>query len=228
MHYRVIYVGGEGVHRLEVWRDRDRRMKRVTDGELVSLATHDPGGAGYQMTILDRRRQIATKVDRTNLYRVGNFTDWFDLTHGLRHPKGSYTLTQISAPAGLPATPAPCSLVSPRRGPSRHVDLLGPPKSPATAHRYGRRPSDLARHANGAEAIACCDFRLGSTRIHNQQRQSRHRRRLTRPGQRGSKSTVAQAVRGDGVGRPRLDQAMEGFGRSRCSPVPRPPRVPRS
>lgn len=108
LHMRVLFRGPDGVHRMELWRDHDRRVKRVTDQAIVSLATHRAGEPGYQLTVLDLKKRIATQIDRTNLYRVGNFTDWFDLTHGLRHPKGKYVLTSGTAPAGMPASAAPC------------------------------------------------------------------------------------------------------------------------
>ncbi len=109
LHYKVLFRGASGVHQMEAWRDGDRRVKRVTDKAIVSLATHRPGDPGYQLTVIDLKRRIATKIDRTNLYRVGNFTDWFDLGHGLRHPKGKYTLTVSTAPPGIPKSIAACA-----------------------------------------------------------------------------------------------------------------------
>ena len=76
-------------HKLEVWRDGDRRVKRVTDRAVTSFASHKPGSPEFQLSILDARRRIHTRIDRVDMYRIGWFTDWFDLTHGLRHPKGS-------------------------------------------------------------------------------------------------------------------------------------------
>jgi hypothetical protein len=52
--------------------------------------------------VLDLGRKIRTDIDRGNLYRIGQFTDWFDLGHGLRHPKGEYRLV----PAATPHRPA--------------------------------------------------------------------------------------------------------------------------
>lgn len=108
LHYRVLFLVPDGLHRMEVWRDHDRRLKRTTDAAIASFATHRTGDPGYRLTILDLKRHISTTIDRTNLYRVGNFTDWFDLAHGLRHPKGTYRLTTGVAPAGMPASAAPC------------------------------------------------------------------------------------------------------------------------
>ena len=109
LHYKVMFVGTGGIHRMEVWRDHDRRVKRVTDQSIESFGTHRPGDPGYRLTFLDRKRRISTTIERTNLYRVGNFTDWFDLTHGLRHPKGAYRLTAGSSPARMPASIAACT-----------------------------------------------------------------------------------------------------------------------
>jgi len=133
LHFQVVFVSNRAVHRMEIWRDRSRRVKRVTDKDIVSLATHRAGDTGYQLTILDLKRRIATQIDRTNLYRVGNFTDWFDLTHGLRHPKGAYTLSASTAPAGMPTPVASCAWYRLTEGPRKtsicwdarnHVPLL--------------------------------------------------------------------------------------------------------
>jgi hypothetical protein len=42
------------------------------------------------------------------MYRIGYFSDWFDLAHGLRHPKGTYRIVAGTSPVGMPATVAPC------------------------------------------------------------------------------------------------------------------------
>lgn len=117
LHYQLLFRGKDGIHRMEIWRDHDRRVKRVTDAAIVSLATHRAGEPGYQLTMLDLKRRIATQIDRTNLYRVGNFTDWADLTHGLRHPKGSYTLTASTSPAGMPRSAGACQWYRLTEGP---------------------------------------------------------------------------------------------------------------
>jgi len=57
---------------------------------------------------LDLKKHIHTRIDRTNLYRIGNFTDWFDLAHGLKHPKGEYRLEKASTPAKAPEPLSPC------------------------------------------------------------------------------------------------------------------------
>ena len=109
LHYQVLYVSNGALHRMDVWRDGDRRIKRVTDGAIATYATRKPGEVGYTLKVLDLKRRISTVIDRTNLYRIGQFTDWYDLGHGLRHPKGAYRLVASrAAPAGMPRIGRAC------------------------------------------------------------------------------------------------------------------------
>lgn len=108
IHYRVAYRAGGAVHRLEVWRDGQRRIVRITDGRISSYASRRPGADGYRLTVLDVPRRLRTDVDRTNLYRIGSFIDWFDLGHGLRHPRGRYTLVTLAKAPPVAAPLRPC------------------------------------------------------------------------------------------------------------------------
>jgi hypothetical protein len=101
-HFHATYVAGGLEHRVEVWRDGDRRIRRRTDDKAESFAVRTPGSPDYRLSVLDLGRKIRTDIDRGNLYRIGQFTDWFDLGHGLRHPKGDYRLV----PAATPHAPA--------------------------------------------------------------------------------------------------------------------------
>lgn len=109
LHATVLFAGGGATHRMELWRDHERRVLRATDGRITTLATRTRG-AGYDLVVLDHGRHTSTRISRDNLYRIGAFTDWFDLGHGLRHPHGPYRLavTTASVPATLPATVGPC------------------------------------------------------------------------------------------------------------------------
>lgn len=108
IHYRVTYEARGGRHDLEVWRAGDRRLKRVTDGAVATYAEHAPAAPGYRLTVVDFRRRMVTRIDRTSLYRLGSFTDWFDLGHGLRHPMGAYRLTPAAAPRAAPSLLGAC------------------------------------------------------------------------------------------------------------------------
>jgi hypothetical protein len=57
------------------------------------------------MTVLDLKRTIRTDVDRTHLYRIGHFTDWFSLAHSLTRPAASYTLNVLPSAAVPHAVP---------------------------------------------------------------------------------------------------------------------------
>lgn len=109
LHFQAAYVAGGKPHILEVWRDHDRHLKRVTDGHVTTYVTHISGDAEFQMIVVDPAKRVATTIDRTNLYRLGNFTDWFDLAHGLRYPRGVYRLAVGSAPHGVPVAVGRCT-----------------------------------------------------------------------------------------------------------------------
>jgi hypothetical protein len=109
LHYQASYRASGAMHRVEVWRDGDLRVRRRTDERIEVHATREAGSAEFSMSVLDLEKRIHTSVSRGNLYRIGSFTDWFDLAHGLRHPRGAYGLTSIAAPAGAPASLQPCS-----------------------------------------------------------------------------------------------------------------------
>lgn len=96
LHYRADYGGAGRRHVVEVWRDRDRRLKRVTDAAVETYVVHRSDG-DFNMLVVDHRKRIVTEVGRTSLYRLGNFTDWFDLAHGLRHPKETYRLVAVAS-----------------------------------------------------------------------------------------------------------------------------------
>jgi hypothetical protein len=102
LHYRAEFGAPGAQHELEAWVLQDRRLKRVTDGAVETHAERAPGEAEYDLTVLDLKRRISTRIRRTNLLRIGSFTDWFDLAHGLRHPRGDYRLVHASAPAAAP------------------------------------------------------------------------------------------------------------------------------
>jgi len=128
LHYRATFRSGGGAHRLEVWRDGDRRIKRVTDGAVETYVMHRPGDDNFQMQALDLRKRINTHIDRTTMYRMGNFTDWFDLGHGVRMPKGVYQLTQTAAPAVATKPLADCDWYTLTQG-ARRTQLCWDPSN---------------------------------------------------------------------------------------------------
>jgi hypothetical protein len=98
INYEVTYKKTSGEHHLEVWREGNTRIKRKTDNALELYAIKDKKGPEFNLTVLDLKKKISTQIQRTNLYRIGNFTDWFDLGHGIKHPVAKYELISISEP----------------------------------------------------------------------------------------------------------------------------------
>ena len=108
LHYRASYIARGAGHEVEVWVDGGVRLKRVTDGAVELHAERQPGQADFRMTVLDLRRRVATRVDSTNLQRLGHTLAWSELAQGRRHPQGAYRLVRSAAPA-VDAQPAqPC------------------------------------------------------------------------------------------------------------------------
>ena len=102
LHYTAIFTSNGAEHRMEVWRHGQLSIKRRTDDAIETYAFRKAGDAEFRMSILDMKKRIHTRIDRTNLYRVGNFTNWFDLGHGLKHPLGDYRVTIGKTPDGAP------------------------------------------------------------------------------------------------------------------------------
>ena len=101
VHFVAEYRNGSGLHRLELWRDGSTRVRRRTDQRLDTWVSRPAGEAEWHVVMLDHQRKIRTDIDRSNLYRIGQFADWFGLTHGLSRPKGSYRLSPAD-PVGQP------------------------------------------------------------------------------------------------------------------------------
>lgn len=107
-YFKSSFRTDSGSHTLEVWRLNDEHLKRVTDGVLEVHVERKAGDPEFRMTVLDLKKRMTTQIDRSNLYRIGNFTDWFDLAHGLKHPKGAYRLAKGKKPDGVPAAIESC------------------------------------------------------------------------------------------------------------------------
>lgn len=107
-HYRANYFLNDVPHQIEVWRDADQRLKRRTDDSVETLIFKQAKHTEWRMVVLDLKRKIRTDIERTNLYRIGHFTNWFSLSHSLSRPVGDYQLSKISPPAMSEPAFAPC------------------------------------------------------------------------------------------------------------------------
>ncbi len=109
LHYRATYQGHGAEHSVEVWRAGDTKVRRSADG-LVDTFVFKPGkDAEWHMVVLDQKRKLRSDVDRTALFKVGRFLDWFSFGHAIGHPTGVYTLVAGRAPDNLPEAIAPCT-----------------------------------------------------------------------------------------------------------------------
>ncbi len=105
LHYKAEYQAGGARHEVEVWLDRGTRLKRRTDGgvEVHALRGQAPASpsTGYDGAG-PAPPDGHGRIDRSKLFRLGNFfTDWFELAHALRYPRGAYQLERIAGPAGV-------------------------------------------------------------------------------------------------------------------------------
>ena len=122
LYYKAAFTGSDGQqHLLQVWRDGQSRLRRSTgDASDTYVLRESPGSDGYQMIVVDYGRRITTRISRDNLLRLGHFSDWFDLAHGLRHPAGEYTLAPGERPEKAPAPTGPCNWYELRQAGGNH------------------------------------------------------------------------------------------------------------
>ena len=116
--FTATYVVRGTPHVVQVWRDGGVRLKRVTDGGVTTLVVRKTDDPEFRMTVVDPKKHTVTTIDRTNLYRLGNFVDWFDLAHGLRHPHGAYTLASGAVPHGVAPSIGRCTWYDLTNGPA--------------------------------------------------------------------------------------------------------------
>lgn len=100
IHYQASYQLGNMTHNIEVWRDQNQRLKRLTDNRIETFVFKESKQVEWQMVVLDLTRKIRTDITRTNLYRIGHFTDWFSLSHSLSRPLIAYQLIESTPPEG--------------------------------------------------------------------------------------------------------------------------------
>jgi hypothetical protein len=107
VHFRARYMDALGaLHRLEVWRDADRRLRRRTDDRL-DLYVERAADGEYRYWLVDHARAIVLSGDRTSLYRIGSFSDWAGLAHVLSPPRNRY-LVRRSLRAAEATPHGPC------------------------------------------------------------------------------------------------------------------------
>lgn len=105
VHFVAHYFDGRGArHALEVWRRGQTFLHRRTDDQIDLYAVADHPKAETRYRLIDRRRLIVADVTRTNLYRIGIYSDNLGLAHVLDPPKEPYRIEAAHAPLGIEAT----------------------------------------------------------------------------------------------------------------------------
>lgn len=109
-------------HALEVWRDGTRFLHRRTDAQLdLYAAPKDAAQREVSYRLIDHVHRSVYDVDRSNLYRIGVFSDWAALAHVLDRPKGAYSVRATTAPAGLALAGCRWRVIEPRAGAASRV-----------------------------------------------------------------------------------------------------------
>lgn len=96
IHFIARYITSTGSHELEVWREAQKRLRRRTDNNSDAYVQKSKGPEDWSMVLYDHQKKIASQLSREALIKLGQFTDWFDLSHGLTRPFGQYQLNVSS------------------------------------------------------------------------------------------------------------------------------------
>ena len=101
VHFTAEYRDtANALHRLEVWRVGTRYLHRRTDERVDLYAVPKVERAGeLAYRLVDHTRKAVFDVDRTNLHRIGVFSNWAAQAYVLERPASRYTITPVSAPA---------------------------------------------------------------------------------------------------------------------------------
>jgi hypothetical protein len=103
VYFVAKYVDPHGqTHTLEAWRHGHDFLHRRTDNTLDLYAVEKPDGE-LHYRIIEHRRKIVADVTRTNLYRVGIFSDYAGLAYVLQRPKNAFKIEATTAPTNLRA-----------------------------------------------------------------------------------------------------------------------------
>ena len=98
IQYTAAYSVQGTTHQVQVWRDRQQHIKRRTDNLLETYVSKGAGETEWQLVTLDLQRRMRTDINRTNLYRIGHFADWFGLANSMAQPPAGYQLHALTSP----------------------------------------------------------------------------------------------------------------------------------
>ena len=115
VHFKASYRGSDGApHVLESWRVGTALLHRRTDQDLDLFVSADPASVGhYHYRLVDHRRKAVIDVGRTNLFRIGVFTDWDGLAHAITAPRGAVQIEALGQDVGPGGQPCEWRWVQP-------------------------------------------------------------------------------------------------------------------
>jgi hypothetical protein len=150
VYFQARYIDARGVpHKLQVWRDGSQLLRR-SDNALDIEVSHDATGAAHYR-VFDYRRGIVTQVARSNLYRIGVFSDDFSLAHVLTRPRGALALTMGQAQI-LPMGACNWIQISPAQGAASEACWSAQWGVPLEIRQAGRPVFQIEQLARSAPA----------------------------------------------------------------------------
>jgi hypothetical protein len=93
------YLDAQGMpHVLQLWREGGRQLTRLTDRSVMITVTRNSSDEdSYQ--VYDLKRKTVIDADRSQLYRIGIFTDWMGMAHVLSKPQRTTYAITVMQPA---------------------------------------------------------------------------------------------------------------------------------
>jgi hypothetical protein len=102
LELQALYTDDAGhEHKLHLWRDGERRLRRKTD-ESLDLYVEKSTNGEYAYRLVDHGRKLIISADRSNLFRFGIFTDWAGLSRVVVRPKGTVAVHSLDRKGELP------------------------------------------------------------------------------------------------------------------------------
>jgi hypothetical protein len=112
VHYLAKYQTQNSQHDVEVWRLGNRQFKKRTDDAIEIVGIKKSGHDEYTLHVFDLKKRIYTQIDRDNLIKIGNITDWYEMSHALKFPRGDYALVKFKPVKEMPPTAYACDWYS--------------------------------------------------------------------------------------------------------------------
>ena len=109
LHLQAQYSDAKGLHSLELYRQGQRRLRKITDNR---LELHAQLGDDNEMNYvwIDRAKSLVQKVSRTNLYRIGSPFEFSSAATMLTKPHTDFSVAQASPDTPIETPMGACTL----------------------------------------------------------------------------------------------------------------------